>query len=155
MDSIPAPEAAIGDDGMRRLLAYWSAKRRGRELPARADIDPVDMSFALGRLALIEVAEPAGQFRIRLQGTELLWWLGRDLTGKTLEQIAAPALRTLILEMLADCIDKRAPIHRAGSLVVNDILRGYETLILPLSADGQRIDMLLVMVRCCSRSGPS
>ena len=37
---------------LRRLLDYWRRKRNGRAFPRRADIDPLDLGFMLGRIAL-------------------------------------------------------------------------------------------------------
>ena len=40
---------------LRTLYDYWNERRRERRWPARADINPVDLKFALGNLSLIDV----------------------------------------------------------------------------------------------------
>jgi hypothetical protein len=35
---------------LRGLYAYWDEKRGAREFPGRLDIDPIEMSFALGNI---------------------------------------------------------------------------------------------------------
>jgi len=55
---------------LRRLYEYWDEKHGGRAMPSRADIDPVDMAFALGNVIPAEVLpETSPRFRIRLHGT--------------------------------------------------------------------------------------
>ena len=55
---------------LQQLYDYWSVKRGERKMPSRADIDPLDMTFVMGNVILVDViaGEPPG-FRIRLHGT--------------------------------------------------------------------------------------
>src|SRR3546814_4653792 len=57
---IPALPEGIEDSRLQRLAAYWDSCRAGRAMPARADIDPLDMGYLLGNLALVEV-RPGGR----------------------------------------------------------------------------------------------
>ena len=75
----------VADRRLIRLYQYWLQKRGARSMPSRADIDPLDMRFILGHLMLIDVRHPGPEFRIRLQGSELTWWIGQELTGTNLE----------------------------------------------------------------------
>ena len=74
---------------LRQLRAYWAGKcgPDGR-LPRRADIDPLDMRFALGHLILTDV-EPGTQprYRHRLIGTHIVERAGYDATGRYLDEI--------------------------------------------------------------------
>ena len=79
---------------LRRLYEYWSGKRGDRRFPSRADIDPVDMVFALGNVILAEVLpETPPRFRIRLHGSALAQFVGYDLTGKMLDEMPVPEFR--------------------------------------------------------------
>ena len=140
--------APIFDRRLERLHAYWAAARGTRALPARTDIDPVDLRFLLGHLILIDVLDRARQFRVRLQGTELERWMGGNLTGKTIDQMRSAPLAALAQECLTRAVETRAPYHRIGEQAVDDIPRRFEALILPLAADGTVVNMLLAAVLC-------
>jgi hypothetical protein len=57
-------------------------------MPSRADIDPLDLRFAIGNLILVDAieAEPL-RFRVRLHGTNLSERMDFDLTGKMLDEM--------------------------------------------------------------------
>ncbi|NJM91813.1 MAG: PAS domain-containing protein, partial [Rhodospirillaceae bacterium] len=65
------------------FYAYWAGKRRGSALPARADIDPLEMVALLPGIVLIDVVADARQFVYRLVGTREVAMRGRDPTGKS------------------------------------------------------------------------
>lgn len=77
--------ADIPHERLRRLHDLWHAKKGRRGLPARADIDVLELKPWLGHLILAEVREGDGDydFRYRVYGTVLAGWFGRDLTGRT------------------------------------------------------------------------
>jgi len=54
----------------QRLIAYWQARCSGRLIPARADLDVLDIAPWLGRLSLYE-ALPDGAFRCRARGSTM------------------------------------------------------------------------------------
>jgi hypothetical protein len=66
---------------LRDAIAYWEAKRRGRRMPARADIDPLEMQRLLPNLVLVDVLGTAS-YRYRLVGTAVADRLRADGTGR-------------------------------------------------------------------------
>lgn len=138
----------IVDPRLRRLHAYWHDERGSRALPSRTDIDPAALRFVLGYLVLVDVCRDPVRFRIRLQGTELGWWIGADLTGKTLESLRAPELRSLAAELLMRAVESGAPLHKVGEEMIGDLPRRYEALLLPLASDGINVNMVLAAVLC-------
>ena len=50
-----APALELNDDRLRRLFAYWLEKRGDRLFPAKAEIDPVEFSYILGYVTLVDV----------------------------------------------------------------------------------------------------
>jgi hypothetical protein len=142
------PQLEIVDERLRRLYDYWKKERGKRPLPARNDIDPVELRYLLGYLVLLDVLDGPRQFRVRLQGTELERWTGRDLTGKTLDQLPSPQLAAVAGELLAQAVAARAPCHRIGVQIIDDLPRRFEALVLPLAADGVAVNMLLAAVLC-------
>ncbi len=138
----------IADARLRRLHEYWQKERGKRALPARNDIDPVALRFILGHLLLLDVLSEPPLFRIRLQGTELERWMGGNFTGRTIDQLPSPQLRSAAAQCLTSAVEARTPYHRIGEEIVDDIPRRFEALILPLSSDGTVINMLLAAVLC-------
>ena len=130
---------------LKRLYDYWSEKRGDRRWPARADIDPVDMAFALGNVILAEVLlETQPRFRIRLHGTTLAQHVGYDLTGKMLDDMPVPEFRDLSIRSFSKVVRDGEPLHILADRAVDGRSQRYEAILMPLSADGARVDMLLV-----------
>lgn len=146
--SVPPQLPGIIDERLKQLLAYWDKERGKRPMPARTDIDPVELRFILGHLILLEVLRGPLQFRVRLQGTEMKWWMGHDLTGKTLDQLSSPQLEAVAYECLANTIETAAPYHKIGDEIIDDMPRRFEALLLPLGSDGVAVNMVLAAVLC-------
>jgi len=138
MDDIKHPR-------LRRLYEYWSAKRGERKMPARADIDPVDMTFIIGNLILVDVrpGPPLG-FHIRLHGTNLVDRVGYELTGKMLDELPQTEFRELSRLSFTKVATTGEPLHVQRDRLIDDRLRRYETLIMPMSGNGEAVDMLLI-----------
>lgn len=137
--------ADIKDDRLRRLYQYWTMKRGTRRFPARLDIDPLDFAYVLGHVMLIDVAHNPLRFRFRLYGSALLdRHHAMDMTGKDLEEHPRPEFRNYLRAEWADTIARAAPSHGFFDRLVDDDVRNFESLRLPLSSDGETIDMLLV-----------
>jgi len=146
----PAPIASaplvIEDEALVRLYAYWDGKRAGRRFPARADIHPLDFAYLLGWVMLIDVAYQPLSFRFRLYGSELAGNMNFDLTGKDLAEHPDPEFRTRTARVWAEVVDGGQPTCSKYDGWVDGRLMRYEALRLPLSSDGETIDMLLVAV---------
>jgi hypothetical protein len=93
------------------LLGYWQTKRGAAALPARRDIDPLEMgSGLLPHLVLCDLFERGTRVRFRLVGTEVVKRLGVDPTGKFLDDAATGDYRDVLaaLHRLVYC--ERAPV---------------------------------------------
>jgi hypothetical protein len=134
----------IASDKLRRLFDYWESKKAGRALPARAALDPVDFSWTLAGVALVDVLRDPLRFRYRLVGTEIVRRDGTDLTGKRPEDHPLPEYRDLLRQTYGDAVASGEPAVYRRERVLDDRLRQYEVLYLPLAADGATVDMLLV-----------
>ena len=134
----------IKSDRLRRLFDYWESKRAGRLLPARAALDPVDFSYALATVALVDVFRDPLRFRFRLVGTEIVSRDGTDLTSKTTDDHPLPEYRALLRQTYSDVVASAMPAVFRRERLMDDKLRQYEVLYLPLAADGVTVDMLLV-----------
>jgi hypothetical protein len=139
--------SAIEDDGLRRLYAYWDVKRAGRRFPARRDIDPVDLSFVLGWIILLDVTYDPLRFRVRLYGSELAARTEHDLTGVYADEHPWPEFSNYVQSTWTEVVASGKPNHGFFDRTLDNRKLRFEALRLPLSSDGERIDMLLVCVR--------
>ncbi len=114
-------------------------------MPSRADLDPVDIPWALGDLSLIEILE-AGDFRWRVDGTNLSEYFGCDMTGKRLSDYPYPQHIDPMREAFLLPVEADGPAVRIRRFSLQSHRWDYEQLLLPLSSDGGRIDMLIQML---------
>jgi len=114
-------------------------------MPARSDLDPVDMAFAIGNIILADVlAETPPRFFIRLHGTTLSERVGYDLTGKMLDDMPVPEFRDLSQRSFTKVAATGEPVHALADRLVDERMQRYEAIIMPLSDDGEHVDRLLV-----------
>jgi hypothetical protein len=136
-------EREIRSPLVRQVLDYWAGKRGGRAFPARRDIDPLEFRFALGQVSLIDVLYQPLRFRYRLVSTTLTWHLGYEMTGKMTDAIPEPDVRDYVTSRYVKVVEGRQPLYEYGDTWLDRRLWHYEALYLPLSGDGQIIDMLM------------
>ena len=134
--------ATIASPKLQRLHAYWDAKRGSRPMPARADIDPVEIPWILGNLSLIEV-RGEGDYRWRLDGSNLSAFFGCEMTGRSISEYPYPAFIEKMRATLDAAVRAGGPSRGVRRFSTNTQKWNYESLYLPLSGDGKRIDMLI------------
>lgn len=155
----PAPgngggELAFGDSPDGRSLgavyAYWNSKRRGRAMPSRADIDPLEMKQFLPQLVLLDVEGEPPRFRYRLVGTEVTQvrrGLSKsDPTGQFVDEVTHHQGTGAVLAHYRRVVAERKPSTDAGTYTPSPErpwIR-FSRLVLPLSADDVAVNMLLV-----------
>jgi hypothetical protein len=131
---------------LHEVKDYWVAKRGNRKLPRRADIDPLELRQHLPFISLVEVLDDAKDFRFRLLGTEITDVLQRDNTGKTVREVyatAEPDILNWMIEVYALATTRACPVLRRGTLrVVHKEFIAFESLHMPLSDDGEHVNML-------------
>lgn len=126
------------------LYRYWDARRDGRPMPRRADIDPVDMRAWLSRMSLIEVDATSKRFRYRLVGTEVVALRGFDPTGRSVEAAWPAEDAEMARAAYRHVVDQKAPTfcHPAKrGQPERDPIVGV--MLLPLSSDGENVDQIL------------
>ena len=128
---------------LRQLYAYWDERRRGRLMPARRDLDPVEFRFVLGHILLIDVLYDPLRFRFRLHGSELVFRAGYDMTGKMVEELRRPENRAVLVRRCQELVRSPVPFAQRSERVVDGRMMRYEVVWLPLSEDGERVTMLM------------
>lgn len=137
------PLDAIADERLSRLYAYWREKRGDRLMPARADLDPADMRWLLGRISLIDVTQSPLRFRFRLFGLALVEEFRQDLTGKALHEIQPRFWSAVVHNHFKKVVKTRQPnLYRI--VVRNEgVEADYLRLAVPLSNDGKEVNMIM------------
>lgn len=128
------------------LYQYWLKRRGERRLPPRRDMLPEEMREFLGYIVLVDVTEPPHRFRFRLVGTEISNAYGRDMTGLYVDDITTAAYREMLLDHYGRAVDTAEPaLHRLRFVEWPGKAHELVRLTLPLSDDGQTVNMLIVI----------
>jgi len=134
-------------DGVRaheELFAYWASRRERGRLPCRASIHPGHFKHHLPTISLVDVRSDPLCYRLRLAGTALYSIYGREITGRTLEEIYNSAAADYWRGELDQVVRER----RAAVGVHNLGWRGAPHISilwirLPLASNGTDVDMIL------------
>lgn len=137
--------AALPDRRLRQLYAWWRRAAAGRPLPARSDIDPMEIPFALSRLALIDIAPDDLTPRWRLVGTVLTDRMGAELRGQRLENLATDPVRAGLRDQAEIAALWRRPLFSLyGCKDEHGATRQAARLLLPLSDNGRVTDCMIL-----------
>lgn len=138
--------SSVNEDIHAKCLGYWEARRSDRRWPARSDIDPVDLKRHLPWLHMYDIWENGG-FRVRLMGSAMVKLAGEDLTGLTGGPDDKDAKVKRAAEVLAKVTATGEPVltHVEDSVLPGARFQQLDTLWLPLSDDGETIDVVLAV----------
>lgn len=127
-----------------RVLNYWDEKRAERLMPSRADIDPADLKAYLPHVTLVDVVDDERRYVYRLVGTREVELRGNDPTGKSVTEAYFATTAASALANYDRVVETRAPFYTADPYQVVDRYVGVEDLFLPLSNDGEHVNMIMV-----------
>jgi hypothetical protein len=137
---------AIRDDVLIALYDYWCSRKSGEKLPARADIDPVDMPrAALPYIVLMEVGGGENRIRYRLVGTAIVSEWGADVTGKYLDEVMEGTYLEFVRGLYIDVMEHRCAVLSESTFRwdVGKTVWAHR-LYMPLASDGETVDMVLI-----------
>ena len=126
------------------IFAYWASRREGAQLPTRASIHPAHFKRHLPTISLIDVRNEPRDYRLRLAGTGLYNVYGREITGRTLEDVYNTAAADYWRAELDKVVEQRRPgvgVHNFGWRGAGHL--SILWLRLPLASDGVNVDMIL------------
>ena len=142
------PLLQIEGTHLRHLHQYWRSKAKGARLPARADIDPVELARHLGHLYMIDVLAAPRCFRYRLVGVHIAQAIDADPTGLFLDEVIECEALPDAAETLEWVVEERAPLRLSGrTRLPTQSTIGFEALKLPLASDGAKVDVILCSLR--------
>lgn len=141
------PDLRFERPELKIVLAMWRKKRNGRIAPDRSDFSPFVLRPYLTRVLIYEVVdgEPR-RFRIRLYGTLISKYSGRDATGKFVDELMSREAYEDFYTGLTWVLDNREPLRNLGTYYfVDRSFFEFESVTLPLTAGGETIEQLLVV----------
>jgi hypothetical protein len=142
------PEAALPpcDERIVDLYRYWLSIHPARGvLPGRQHLDPVAVPKLLPWLWLIEFERDPLRFRYRLMGTEQVVALGRDGTGKWLDEVHPGFAASSALPQFVAAIERsEVGFHKGAAINARErSWMSVERLVLPMAKNGRDVDLLL------------
>ena len=141
------PELHFARPELQALVALWEAKRVERIAPERADFSPFVLRPYLPRVLIYEILrnKTAYRFRIRLYGTLISKYSGRDPTGKFVDEIMTEQAYADFNRGLSWATDNAKPLRATGSYhFVDRSFVQFESVTLPLTIEGSgEIEQLL------------
>lgn len=139
------PPLEIVEPKLNALYSYWLSKCGNRTMPARPDIDPVEIPGLLPNLLLMDTADDLADFRFRLFGTELCKQFCEDRTGFRIGDFRARIdnQEEVFGGYWTVYAERRPHYFPDRTLSVEKDFIRYARLLLPLSADGETVNMIL------------
>jgi hypothetical protein len=138
--------ARIRSRKIAQVLRYWHSLRRGREFPARADVDPAELKSSLPHLMIAGISYAPFRVFYRLVGTEIVHWAGLDFTNRFADELIFDDDAKDWTNYYRAVVDGRRPAYGLSDWIVEGrVPLWVETLICPLSSDGRTIDRCLAI----------
>lgn len=128
------------------MYEYWRGKCGVRSMPARSDIDPIDMPRRLlPFITLVDVVPDERRYVYRLVGTGDVDVRGNDPTGKPVKDGFFGPSAEDALSCYDRVVSTRAPfLDPTPFRAPSGRYVAEETIFLPLSNDGVSVNMILV-----------
>ena len=146
MTTVLAPDA---DDALRQTLDYWQRLKGDRSMPARRDVNPADIPRLLPKLMLADVQGCPSDIRFRLVGTEVVGRFGCELTGRRLKEMDCGEGTDQIADSYRQTVKQSEPQYTQCDFWIDPQRHiRMQQLLLPLSDDGERVNMILAVIHC-------
>jgi hypothetical protein len=137
----------LAPDIISKAMAYWDRIRGVRAIPRRNDLDPVDIPKLLPFIMLVDVLDGPPDFKFRLIGTEIDAIISDDYLGRRFSAIPHMTSGNKVWAEYETVVRGRQPLTGAVDYVGADrYVRGIRHCLMPLSADGETVDMVFVAV---------
>jgi hypothetical protein len=131
---------------VRDIYYYWDEKRAGRAMPRRSDLDPLEFPRLLPDIGLVDVVPDDRRYVYRLIGTNEALMRGRDPTGLAVKDAYfGTSVQSVYLNYDKVVRERQPVIDRDPSRTSDDRYICHETIFLPLSDDGERVNMVLFL----------
>ncbi len=133
---------------VRNGLDLWTKLKGARRFPGRSELSPRDMKGFLRNSVLVRVLDHGKEFQFRIVGDAIVSAQGQSFQGLTTAEIdrRLPGYGEMLRRAYRRIYEERAPVALRG-LEHSPTHRAFfhETLGLPLGADGETVDHILVV----------
>jgi len=137
-------EAQVRHAELCRLISFWHGQRHGTALPAWRRFEPEDLLPWMGHLVLLRVAATPPRYVVRVFGTQVAAYAGRDITGCDLDAVLPEHAKATIMSPIDRCADERRIVYDLTHLPLTGATTyRLHRLFLPFARDGQRVDHIL------------
>lgn len=144
---LPLDQISPEDEKLRWALAYWQSRRRDGLLPARKDVDIVELRPVVGTTHLVDVsADDPAKYRFRIYGTAVRQVIQNYTTELVLGAWPSKALRDSVIEDYSAVAFTGTPSYHHVVALIDYVTYSYSRLILPMANDGRQVNMLLVCI---------
>jgi len=129
-----------------QLERYLASKAPAGGIPGRQDIDPVELKSILSYINLFDVVrdEDRMRFRFRLVGSAQSEALGRDCTGRFIDEIFPGRSAEPIEAVMRHVVDTRVPHYDEFAAPFPERKHvHFQRALFPLAGDGYTVDMLI------------
>ena len=139
---------------VRQGLDYWTKARGERAMPARADLDPMEMIPLLPHVILLDVLRDPLDFRYRLIGTLVEEHMSAPYTGRRFSEFEGQRAPSRIWTCNERVVTERQPIRSDIPYIGPKAdFTTMEDIMMPLSADGESVDVIFIVVEHIHKSG--
>jgi hypothetical protein len=132
---------------LQQALAYWNEKRGHRPMPARADIDPMEMIPILPHVILLDVLRDPLDFRYRLIGTLVEDHMSAPYTGRRFSEFEGQRQGSRLWTCSERVLNEKQPVR--SDIPYIGPMRDFTTIediMMPLSSDGESVDVIFIAV---------
>jgi hypothetical protein len=131
-----------------RVRDYLQQVAPPGRLPGRTHIDPGELRDLLPLINLADVVRDKDRlrFRFRLVGTEQTEKAAREITGKFVEDAVLPEFVDRIVANMRTVVEQKTPLYDRFPMPHPE--REFidsERIYFPLAADGETVDMILIV----------
>ncbi len=135
----------VSSEKVLDFYRFWLARCRDGRLPAKSDMDPVEMAPFLSSLVLLKLHRDPLDFEYRVIGENIISRLG-NMTGRRVRDAALVNLSGSAYRNYCAVVEQRAPQFLEGTAITafrSDRAFLVSRVHCPLAADGETIDHII------------
>ncbi len=144
---LPLTGFAPEDAKLLEAYGYWESRRRDGLLPARKDIDVLDLRPLMGWMHLVDTSDKdPNNYSFRLFGSSVRMDGSRNYQNLRIGDYYSKPYRETLIEDYGSVVFTGVPALHQVVALLNYLKYSYVRLILPLADDGRTVNMLLVCI---------
>lgn len=132
---------------LRQLYHDWFGLRTGPGIPDYATFDICNFRYVIGALNMMAVERDPWRFRYRVHASQAARNIGKDMTGKYVEEYPSAQYRDDIQQFFVHAAQRDEPsIDITANVLIFHRLMRYETVALPFGDAAGEITHLAVAI---------